>query len=188
MKNPTRRFVVLAMAAILPMAFAHLSVASAQMSSGKQNKPLLSPAARANVHLTSGDISITYNMPSMRGRKVFGGLVPYGQVWRTGANSATTFKTTATLTIGEATVPTGTYTLYTLPSEKTWKLIINKQTGQWGTEYDPAQDLVRVDMGKNAMSDPQEKMTIAFENTHGNRTELHIRWATTDVWVPVVAR
>lgn len=191
MKHPARRVAILAMAAVLSMACAHLSNASAEMSSGKQNKPLLSPAARANVHLTSGDIGIIYNMPSMRGRKIFGGLVPYGQVWRTGANSATTFKTTATLKIDEATVPTvptGTYTLYTLPSEKTWKLIINKQNGQWGTEYDPSQDLVRVDMGKNTMSDPQEKMTIAFENTHGNRTELHIRWATTDVWVPVVAR
>ena len=82
----------------------------------------------------------------MRDRKIFGGLVPYGQVWRTGANSATSLKTDVDLTIGGAPVPAGSYTLYTIPTETGWKLIINKQTGQWGTDYDEKQDLARVDM------------------------------------------
>jgi hypothetical protein len=123
----------------------------------------------------------------MRGRKIMGGLVPYGQVWRTGANPATSLKTDTNLTIGGATVPAGSYTLYTLPSEGTWKLIINKQTGQWGTEYDQAQDLARVDMQKKTLPSPQEKMSISFEHTTGNKTELHIRWETTDVSVPITA-
>ncbi len=181
MKLRASVFAIMAVAAILPMA-------SAQMSNGKQAKPLPSPPAKATVHLTAGDVSITYNMPSMRGREIFGGLVPYGKVWRTGANPATTLKTSATLKVGTATVPAGTYTLYTLPSEDTWKLIINKQTGQWGTKYDQAQDLARVDMEKTALPDPQEQMTISFENTHGNQTQLHIRWAKTDVFVPIVAQ
>jgi hypothetical protein len=158
----------------------------AQMGGG--DKPLASPPAKAEVQLGGKDVTITYNTPSMKGRKIFGGLVPYDKVWRTGANAATTLKTEANLKIGTATVPAGTYTLYTLPSEGTWKLIINKQTGQWGTKYDQSQDLARVDMKKNTLPSPQEKMSISFENTHGNSTELHVRWDTTDASVPVVAQ
>lgn len=124
----------------------------------------------------------------MRGRKIFGSLVPYDAIWRTGANAATTLKTATDLRIGTATVPAGTYTLFTLPSQNTWKLIVNKQTGQWGLTYDPSKDLVRIDMNKATLPAPQEKMSISFENTHGASTQLHVRWDTTDVWVPVVAQ
>ena len=91
----------------------------------------------------------------MRDRKIFGELVPYGQVWRTGANAATSLKTDVDLTIGGASVPAGSYTLYSIPEEKKWKLIINKETGQWGTKYDEKQDLARVDMkvSKNCLAD-----------------------------------
>jgi hypothetical protein len=151
-------------------------------------KTLLSPPAEADVTLNGKAIAIHYNTPFMRGRKIMGGLVPYGQVWRTGANPATSFKTAVDLKIGDASVPAGAYTLYTLPSEGVWKLIINKQTGQWGTEYDKTQDLARINMQKKMLTSPQEKMSISFENTHGGSTELHVRWETTDVWVPVVAQ
>jgi hypothetical protein len=181
MKLHASLLAIVAMAAILPTV-------SAQMSNSTQTKPLLSPPAKAAVHLNAGEVTIHYNMPSMRGREIFGGLVPYDKVWRTGANPATTLITTAALKMGTATVPAGTYTLYTLPSQGTWKLIINKQTGQWGTKYDQAQDLARVDMEKTALPDAQEQMTISFENTHGNRTQLHVRWAKTDVFVPVIAQ
>ena len=172
---------ILAVAAILPTA-------TAQMSNGNHGKPLLSPPAKAMVQLDSKQVGITYNAPSMRGRKIFGGLVPYGTVWRTGANPATTLKTDAALKVGTVIVPAGTYTLYTLPSEGTWKLIINRQTGQWGTVYNQSRDLARIDMRKNPMPSAQESMSIGFEDTQGNRTQLHIRWEKTDVWVPVVAQ
>src|SRR6202040_966787 len=107
------------------------------------------------------DVSIVYNTPSMKGRKIFGGLVPYDKVWRTGAKAARTWKTEANLKVVTATVPAGTYTLYTLPSEGTWKLIINKQTGQWGTKYDESQDLGRVDMTRSALPEPKEQFTIS---------------------------
>jgi hypothetical protein len=154
----------------------------------RQKKPMLSPPAKAAVQLSGKQVTIDYNTPFMRGRKIFGGLVPYDKVWRTGANPATTLKTETDLKIGTATVPAGTYTLYTLPSETTWKLIINKQTGQWGTVYNESQDLARVDMRKDMLPQPQEKMSISFEKTRGNRTQLHVRWDTTDVWVPVIAQ
>lgn len=154
----------------------------------RATKPMPSPPAKAVVTLNGKQISIDYNSPRMRGRKIFGGLVPYDKVWRTGANPATTLKTETNLIIGTVTVPAGTYTLYTLPSETAWKMIINKQTGQWGTVYNESQDLARVDMQKNTLSQPQENMSISFENTEGSGTQLHVRWDTTDVWVPVVAQ
>ncbi len=181
MNRMTRWIAVGAMAVLTPLL-------GAQMSGDNGKKPLPSPPAKAEVQLGGKDVSIAYNTPSMRGRKIMGGLVPYGKVWRTGANPATTLKTAATLKIGSADVPAGTYTLYTLPSADTWKLIINKQTGQWGTHYDQGQDLARVDMQKKTLPEPQEKMSISFENTQGNSTELHVKWETTDVWVPVVAQ
>jgi len=165
-----------------------LPASLAQMSGSTAKKPMLSPPAKASVELDGKQVSINYNTPFMRGRKIFGGLVPYDKVWRTGANPATTLKTAVNLKIGTATVPAGTYTLYTLPSETTWKLIINKQTGQWGTVYHQSEDLARVDMKKNTLPKQQEQMSISFENTHGKKTRLHVRWDTTDVWVPVVAQ
>ena len=154
----------------------------------KAPKTLPSPPAKASVTLNSTRVTIDYNTPSMRGRKIFGGLLPYGQWWRTGANPATSFKTSGALKIGDKMVPAGSYTLYSIPSETTWQLIINKQTGQWGTEYDKSQDLARIDMQKKTLPSPQEKMSISFENTSGGSTELHVRWETTDVYVPVVAQ
>ena len=177
-----------------PAAFLALAVSlclqpmlPAQMA-GDAAKPLLSPPATATVELAGRHITIDYNTPLMRGRKIFGGLVPFDKVWRTGANPATSFKTEGALDVGGAMVPAGSYTLYTLPSEGTWRLIINKQTGQWGTVYNQAQDLTRVDMKKAALASPQEKMSISFEKTRGSATELHVKWETTDVWVPVTAK
>lgn len=171
----------------LALAPAHPAANLLQEADSSQ-KPLPSPPATAEVTLDGNAVSIHYNTPFMRGRKIMGGLVPYGKVWRTGANPATSFKTAADLKVGGASVPAGAYTLYTLPSEGTWMLIINKQTGQWGTVYDQSQDLVRVEMKKNVLPQPQEKMSISFEHTRGKSTELHVRWETTDVWVPVVAQ
>ncbi len=158
-----------------------------QMDSGKQ-EALPSPPAVASVTLNGKAVTIHYNTPLMRGRKIMGGLVPYGKVWRTGANPATSLKTEVDLKVGGASVPAGSYTLYTLPSESTWMLIVNKQTGQWGTIYKQSEDLVRVEMQKKTLPQPQEKMSISFEKTHTGSTELHVRWETTDVSVPVMAQ
>jgi len=156
-------------------------------SAQAQKKPVLSPPAETSQTVDGKTVSIKYSAPSMRGRKIFGGLVPYDHWWRTGANPATTLKTEVNLKIGDANVPAGTYTLYTIPSESTWKLIINKQTGQWGTVYNQNQDLARVDMKKETLSSPQEVMSITLEPFQGKQSTLHIRWETTDVSVPVVA-
>ena len=170
------------MAAVVTM----MSVSAvAQMDAPKKAAP--SPAASALVTLGGKAVSIAYSAPSMRGRVIMGGLVPYGTIWRTGANAATTLTTATDLKIGSLKVPAGTYTLYTLPSEGKWLLVVSKQTGQWGTVYTLEQDLGRTEMKKDKLASPQELMSITFEKTEGKHTQLHIRWENTDVWVPVEA-
>ena len=147
-----------------------------------------SPPGTAEVTLKSKKITIDYSRPSLKGRKVGQELAPYGKVWRTGANEATALTTEIDLTIGGAKVPAGKYTLYTLPSEGTWKLIINKQTGQWGTQYDEAQDLARVDMKKTALPQSVEQFTISFDKKSENTADLNLDWENTRVSVEVKAQ
>jgi hypothetical protein len=150
-------------------------------------KPLPSPPATASATLKGNAITINYHAPSLRGRKMVGDHDPYGQVWRTGANEATTLITAVNLKIGTLTVPAGTYTIYTLPNADQWLLIVNKQTGQWGTEYNQEQDLGRTPLTNGTLASPQEKMSISFEKTKGNTTELHIKWDKADEYVTVTA-
>lgn len=148
-------------------------------------QPPASPPGQASVKIGAATITIDYSRPSIRGRKIMGGLVPYDKVWRTGANAATTLKTDAALEIGGATVPAGTYTLYSWPGEKAWKLIINKQTGQWGTQYDEKQDLARVDLKVETLPAPLELFTITLAAAGANAGTLTLEWETTKLSVPV---
>ena len=107
-------------------------------------------------------ISIDYGQPHARGRVVVGGIVPMDSVWRTGANSSTTLTTDVDLTIGGTVVPKGAYSLYTLPSSSGWKLIVNRQTGQWGTVYDASRDLARIDLASRTLAEPAESFTITL--------------------------
>ncbi|WP_158945842.1 DUF2911 domain-containing protein [Granulicella sp. S190] len=148
-------------------------------------KPPASPAASTDVSLNGKQIVIKYNSPRLKGRAIGTTIVPYGQVWRTGANPATTLITASNLKIGTLDVPAGTYTIYTLPSADKWLLIVNKQTGQWGTEYSEAQDLGRTPMTSKTLPASQENMSLSFEHTKGATTELHVKWGTTDEYVTV---
>lgn len=170
---------------IAPLACTVLLAASGVAQSGKAAP---SPAEIATVSLQGKSITVKYGAPSMRGRKIVGALVPYGKVWRTGANDATSFTTNTALKIGDASIPAGTYTLFTLPGEQQWVLILNKQTGQWGLEYHQEQDLARIPMKSSTLASPQEKMSITFENTKGNSTEMHIKWENTDELVKITAQ
>ena len=129
----------------------------------------------------ANNITINYSAPSKRGRKIMGGLVPYGQVWRTGANAATTLTTETDIMLGNLLVPAGKYTLYTIPGEKEWTLIVNKQTGQWGTNYDEKQDLGRVKMKVEPVKDTVEQFKIGVDNK-----ALSLTWENTRAWVPVM--
>jgi len=151
----------------------------------KSQRP--SPPGTAEVTLKGKKITVEYSRPSLKGRKVGQELAPYGKVWRTGANEATSFTTEIDLNIGGVKVPAGKYTLYSLPSEGTWKLIINKQTGQWGTQYNEAQDLARIDMKKSALPQPVEQFTISFDKKGENAADLNLDWEKTRVSVTLKA-
>jgi hypothetical protein len=168
----------------LVMLIAVLGMAQ-QPPQDKSKRP--SPPGTAEVTLKNKEITIDYSRPSLKGRKVGQELAPYGKVWRTGANEATALNTAIDLNIGGAKVPAGKYTLYTLPSEGTWKLIINKQTGQWGTQYDESQDLARVDMKKTALPQSVEQYTISFDKKDENTANLNLDWENTRVSVDIKA-
>ena len=165
-----------------------ISVLTAGLMAQDQ-KPPASPPGTASVTFADGKtITINYSRPSVRGRKIFGGLVPYGQVWRTGANAATSLKTDVNLTIGGASVPAGSYTLYTIPNESGWKLIINKQTGQWGTDYEEKEDLARVDMKISNNASSTEQFTISLDKTGASAATLKLDWDKTSASVSVTEK
>ncbi len=154
------------------------------LTAQEEKKPL-SPPAKAEATVNGKQITIDYSAPSMRGREIMGGLVPYDAVWRTGANAATTLKTEGDLMIGSLHVPAGEYTLFTIPGEKEWTLIVNKQTGQWGTKYDAAQDLGRVKMSVAKTAKPVETLTISVPEKDG-KTRLLLSWENTEAGVPIM--
>lgn len=158
------------------------SVPMAQAGPLFADRPLgqLSPRDTARGNVQGVDIWVDYGRPTKRGRVIFGDVVPWNTVWRTGANAATQLYASADLVIGGAAVPAGKYTLWTLPTPTGWKVIINKQTGQWGTEYNQAQDLVRLDAKVEPLATPVEQMTIGFEPG-----ALTVSWDKTKVSVPV---
>ena len=144
----------------------------------------LSPPARTSVTINGKKLLIAYSSPRIRGRKIMGGLVPYGQWWRTGADNATTFQTDADLDLGGLKVPKGIYTIYTLPGATEWQLIINRQTGQWGTEYNQRQDLGRVKMNLAQIPALVDSFKIELLSTGGNKGLMKMTWERTEVSVP----
>lgn len=147
-------------------------------------KPIVSPRDSVKATFNGKKIAISYGKPSILGRKIFGAFVPYYKVWRTGAGAATTLTTDIDLEVDGAVVPRGAYSLYTLPAEERWKLIINKQTGQWGINYDPQLDLARVDLNIKKLKTPIEDLTFKLEKNGNDGGTLKIEWANTSLSVP----
>jgi Protein of unknown function (DUF2911) len=160
-----------------------LSVVLVRAQQDKSKRP--SPPAKATLDLGGGQsATVDYSSPRAKGRKVFGELVPFGQVWRTGANEATTLVNTTDLVVGGAVVPAGSYTLFTIPNKDKWVLIISKKTGEWGTDYPgPSNDLARVDMKVSTQSSPVENFTISFD-----KGTMVIDWDTTRASVSVAKK
>lgn len=170
------------MGGVLSLMVVCAFVVSAQQDKAKRP----SPPAQTVWDLGGGkSVTIDYSSPRAKGRKIYGDLVPFGQVWRTGANEATTLTTPVDLTIGGTTVPAGSYTIFTVPNKDKWTLIISKKTGEWGTDYPgQANDLARVDMKVSTLPSPVENFTISFEKA-GNGANLNIDWETTRASVMV---
>jgi hypothetical protein len=146
-----------------------------------------SPPVSTSAVIDGDHISIDYYAPSMHGRKIIGHLVPYDEVWCTGANWATKITTEADLDVNGLKVPKGSYTIWTLPNEKQWLLIINKQTGQFHLDYDQSRDFGRVKMNLKTLPTPVETFKIEVQSTGGatNKGTLSLLWENTEAWVPV---
>lgn len=140
----------------------------------------LSPPDSVRANVGGANVAINYQRPSKRGRLIFGGVVPWDAVWRTGANTATSFTTDRALTIGGVSVPAGSYTLWSIPGRDGWRLVINKQTGQWGTVYNEDQDLARIPMTVERLTSPVEQFTIDVANGR-----LSLAWDDTRASVPI---
>ncbi len=138
-----------------------------------------SPLDHAEAQIEGHQIEIRYGRPSMRGRVIYGGLVPFGRVWRTGANEATHLRTPVDLKVGDARIPAGEYTLYSVPAEEGWLLVVNRQTGQWGTAYDESMDLVRLPMTVTSLPEPVETFTITIAKGEESDGVVHLDWETT---------
>ncbi len=171
--------------------FAVATLASAQMNMADDKSKRPSPPASAACKFSDGKtIKIDYSSPRAKGRKIFGeasekALVPYGQIWRTGANDATTFVTDTNLNVGGKAVPAGSYTIFTVPKADAWSLVISKKTGEWGTDYPgEKEDLVRAPMTVSKTSAPVENFTIAFDQA-GSKCTLRIEWENTRASVEI---
>lgn len=132
-----------------------------------------------------GKVILSYSRPNIKGRKVFGNLVPFGTVWRTGANSATTLTFTDDVTIGDQKVPAGKYGLFTIPGENEWTIIISKTDKQWGAyAYKEADDLLRIKVKSSKLPQALETFTMQFANVKAGSMELHLMWDKTAVSIP----
>ena len=151
----------------------------------------VSPHETISAVIDGNRVTIVYGRPYTKNprsgevRKIWGGLVPYGRVWRTGADEATLLITQKPIVMGDTTIPGGAYTLFTLPQEDgSAKLIISKQLGQWGLQYDEKQDLARVDLKKEALEKPVDQFTMAVEKNSAGGGVLKLMWENTQFSVP----
>lgn len=147
--------------------------------------PRVSPKASVSQTIGITDFTVSYSRPGVKDRKIWGGLVPYNEVWRTGANEATTFQCSDQVMIGGKPLPAGTYAIYTIPTPNDWTVIFSTAKEAWGSfEYSTAQDVVRF-TAKPKAAPHQEWMSLSFENIATEGADLVLRWEKLSVSVPV---
>jgi hypothetical protein len=186
-----KSFVILACLGLLA-AFTHTAAAQTLATDKpdsnyiKNLAPRPSPMAIAKIKLGGNAfVKVVYSRPFKKGREIFGGLVPFGQVWRTGANEATELTTTADLSLGGKTLKAGTYAVFTIPSKDKWTVIFNSDLGQWGAyTYDASKDVMRVDVPVQTVAGEFEAFTINLTKS-ADGAELVMLWDKTKVSVPV---
>lgn len=160
-----------------------------------QEKARVSPHETVNATIDGNEVTVVYGRPyskdpkSGEKRKIWGTLVPYGKVWRMGADEATLFTTRQAIEMGGTAIPAGTYSLFLMPEENGGaKLIVNKQTGQWGTKYDEKQDLARIAMKKDAAGKAADQFTIAVEKNDAGGGMLKAMWEDAQYSVAFTAK
>lgn len=171
------------------IAFLGLTFAAFTPSVISTAAQVVSPPAQTSCKFTDGKtITVHYSSPRMRGRKIFGDLVPYGEVWRAGADEATSFVTNVDVLVGGKPVPAGKYSLFTLPTSAKWTLILSKQTGEWGIPYPGEKyDFARMEMKVSKLSSPLENFTISFDSA-GTTCTVKLDWETTRAAIDIVEK
>jgi hypothetical protein len=160
-------------------------LAAAERTTGQQQ---LSVRDTARATIGAATISVDYGRPLARGRTLLGNVIGYDRVWRTGANAATQLTTSAPITLAGLSLPAGTYTLWTVPHVRGVDLIVNRQTGQWGTEYSRARDLGKAPMRSDSLDTPVEQFTISIEPSDAKRGTLAMAWGTFRWTAPIVVQ
>ncbi len=144
----------------------------------------LSPEEKLTFNNDGLEVKVVYCRPYKKDREIFGKLIPYGEVWRTGANAATIVSFNRNVTIAGKSVVAGEYTLWTIPNENNWTVILNKETGQWGTNYDENEDLLRVDISAEEVNSLVEQFTITLTKADTG-IDMNLSWDNTRVVVPI---
>ena len=177
MKHPVLRYgLLMCLMLITTFSFAQIKM------------PQASPLEKTSTTVGLTDVNLEYSRPGVKGRdrKIFGGLVPYGEVWRTGANASTKVTFSDSVKIKGQWLPGGTYALYTIPGQDEWTIIFSKNLELWGsTGYKPENDALRVKVKPTNMSEPAETFTIDFANFSNNGADMNIKWDFTKVTVPI---
>ena len=166
-----------------------LALAAAVLATAPARADLVLPRLSPNATITQSvgitDLTVKYSRPGVKGRAIWGGLVPYAKPWRTGANEATNFTTTDAIAIGGKPLPAGTYALFTIPAENEWTVIFSKQKDLWGSfDYDDKQDVLRLAV-KPQPAEMVEWMRFSFDNLTPNSTDLVLRWEKLQLAVPI---
>ena len=173
-----------------PLALAGLALllAPAAHAQTRLTLPQPSPAVQLREAFSTSFVELNYSRPSLKSRTAFGGLVPYDQVWRTGANTVTKIRFGEAVTLGGQPVPAGTYALLTIPGKANWTIILNRDTAQWGAyEYKQSLDVLRVSAKAAKLPTPQESMSLSLENLRPAAADLTLAWERTQVSLPLTA-
>lgn len=168
-----KKFLITALLAISVSAYSQWTI------------PAASPRATVEQQFSMSKITVDYGRPGVKGRKIFGDLVPYGKVWRAGANSSTKIEFRQSINFGGVVVPAGKYGLYIQPNEKDWKIILNSDSQSWGTAYDASKDLYSVVVPVQKMTDRQEFFEIALQPVDDNAVDLVFKWDNVKAVVPM---
>ncbi|WP_187263973.1 DUF2911 domain-containing protein [Pontibacter beigongshangensis] len=158
-----------------------LMSAGALAQDDKASRP--SPPATASGKIGQANVTINYSSPAVKGRTIFGDRVPYGKVWRSGANEATTFEVDQAVTVEGKTLPAGKYSLFTIPGEDQWTVIFNKTSDQWGTQYKEDQDALRVTAKPRKAASMQERLEYQVQEPG-----FVLRWENLELPVSVKAK
>jgi hypothetical protein len=172
---------------LLAFSVAMLAQEGQQQAPAKSKGGKASPHAQVSAVVGGKKVAITYGRPSKKGRQIFGGLVPYGQVWRTGADEATVLETEGDLMLGSLHAVKGSYSVFTIPGEKEWTLILNKEVNQWGAfKYNQSADFGRTTMKVQKAPFPAEQFTITIHKKGDNEAELRMAWDEAIATVPIM--